>query len=52
MTRHLSMLKTYIRLFVSTQRYDTLIEILDVVRMREIDIEIQTRELWHAPVQS
>ena len=41
MTRYLSMLKTDIRQFVSTQRCDTFLELLEAARRREVEIELQ-----------
>lgn len=52
MKRCLSMLKTGIRQFLSTQRYDTLTELLDVTRRQEIEMDIHMREQQHAPIQS
>ena len=40
MTRYLSMLKTDIRQFVSTQRCDTLLELQEAARRRELEIEL------------
>ena len=43
MTRYLSMLKTEIRHFVSTQHYSLLIEMQEVARRCEIEIDLYTR---------
>ena len=43
-TCYLRMLKKDISQFVSTQRYDTLLEMQEAARRREIEIELQTRE--------
>ena len=40
MTRYLSMLKTDIYQFVSTQRCDTLLELQEAARRRELEIEL------------
>ena len=52
MTRYLSMLKTDIRQFVSTQRCDTLLELQQAARQRALEIELRLREQKQAPVQS
>ena len=39
MTRYLTMLKTEIRQFLSTQRYSSLLEIQEAARRREIEID-------------
>ena len=40
MTRYLSMLKTDFRQFVSTQRCDTLLDLQEVARRHELEIEL------------
>ena len=50
MTRYLSMIKTYIYQFVSTQRYATLMELQEALRMEEIEMELQAREWRQDPV--
>ena len=40
MTRYLSMLKTDIRQFVATQRCDTLLDLQEAARRRELEIEL------------
>ena len=52
MTRYLSMIKTDIREFVSTQRCDTLLELQKAVRWRELEIQLQMREQRQTSVQS
>ena len=52
MTRYLSMLKRDIRQFVSMQRCETLLELQEAARRRELEIELQLRELRQALVQS
>ena len=52
MTCYLSMLKTDIRQFVATERCDTLLELEEVTRRRELEIELQLREQTQASVQS
>ena len=52
MSRYLSMLKRDIRQFVSAQRCETLLELQEAARRRELEIELQMRELRQAPVQS
>ena len=52
MSRYLSMLKRDTRQFVSTQRCETLLELQEAARWRELEIELQLRELRQAPVQS
>ncbi|CAH1445284.1 unnamed protein product [Lactuca virosa] len=52
MTRYLSMLKTDIRQFVSTQRCDTLLELQETARRRELEIEQKLREQRQAPAHS
>ena len=44
MTRYLSMLKTDIRQFVSSQQCDTLLELQEEARRRELEIELQLRD--------
>ena len=44
MTRYLSMLKTDIRQFVSTQRCDILLELQEAAGRRELQIEFQLKE--------
>ena len=44
MTRYLRMLKMEIRHFVATQRCDTLLELQEAARQRELEIELQLRE--------
>ena len=44
MTCYLSMLKTDTRQFVSTQWCDTLLELQEAARRRELKIELQLRE--------
>ena len=46
------MLKRDIRQFVSAQRCETLLELQEAARRRELEIELQLRELRQAPVQS
>ena len=43
-TCYLSMLKTGISKFVSTQRYTSLLELQEVVRRHDIEMELETRE--------
>ena len=52
MTCYLSMLKTDIRQFVSTQRCDTLMDLQEAARRRELEIELQLKEQRQAPTQS
>ena len=52
MTRYLSMLKTDIHQFVATHRCDTLLELHEAARKREIEIELHLREQRQAPTQS
>ena len=52
MTRYSSMLETDILQFVSTQRYGTLVELQEAARWWEFELELQTKELWQAPMQS
>ena len=52
MARYLSMLKTEIRQFVSTQRYGSLLEMQEAAKRREIEIELQIREVRADPAQS
>ena len=49
MTRYLSLLKINIRQFVATQRCDTLLELQEVARRRELEIELQLREQRQTP---
>ncbi|XP_052626750.1 uncharacterized protein LOC111890364 [Lactuca sativa] len=51
MTRYLSMLKTEIRQFVSTQHYGLLLEMQEASRQCEIEIDLQTKELRLALTQ-
>ena len=51
MSRYLSMLKRDIRQFVSTQRCETLLELQEAARRRELEIELHLREQRQAPVQ-
>ena len=44
MTWYLSMLKTEIRQFVSTQRYGSLLNMQEATRQREIEIDLQMKE--------
>ena len=44
MTCYVSMLKTNIRQFIPTQRYDTLLELQEAARRRELKIELHLRE--------
>ena len=44
MSRYLSMLKRDIRKFVSTQRFETFLELQEAARRRELEIELQLRE--------
>ena len=44
MTHYLSILKNDIRQFVSTQRCETLLELQEDARRRELEIEMQLRE--------
>ena len=46
------MLKRDIRQFVSTQRCETLLELQEAARWRELEIDLQLREQRQAPVQS
>ena len=50
MSRYLSMLKRDIRQFVSAWRCETLLELQEAARRRELEIELQLRELRQAPV--
>ena len=52
MTRYLSILKTDIRQFVSTQRCDTLLELQEAANRWELEIKLQLREQRSAPVLS
>ena len=52
MSRYLNMLKRDIRQFVSTQRCETLLELQEATRRRELETELQLRELRQALVQS
>ena len=52
MSRYLSILKRDIRQFVSTQRCETLLELQEAARRRELEIELQLREQRQASVQS
>ena len=51
MTHYLSMLKTDIRQFVSTQRCDTLLELQEAARRCELEIELQLQEQRQTPKQ-
>ena len=44
MTRYLSMLKTDVRQFVATQRCDTLLDLQEATRRRELELELQLKE--------
>ena len=44
MTHYLGMLKTDFRQFVATQRCDTLLDLQEAARRRELEIELQLRE--------
>ena len=44
MTQYLSILKTDIRQFVSTQCYGKLVELQEAARRQEIEMELQHRE--------
>ena len=50
MTRYLSMLKTDIWQFVSTQCYGSLLDFHEDTRRREIDMELHTKEQRQDPV--
>ena len=52
MTHYLSMLKTSIRQFVATQRCDTLLDLQEAAKRRELEIELQLREQRQALAQS
>ena len=52
MTWYLSMLKTDIRQFVSTQRYGTIVELQEAVSRRKIKMELQVRKRRQALVQT
>ena len=52
MYRYLSMLKRDIRQFVSTQRCETLLELQEAARRRDLEIELQLREQRKASSQS
>ena len=51
MTRYLSMLKIDIRQFVSTQQYDSLLDLQEAARLREL-IDLQLKEKRPAPTES
>lgn len=48
----MSMIKTNIHQFVSTQQYGSLIELQEAVKRWEIVMELQSRELRQGPMQS
>ena len=52
MTHYLSMLKSDIRQFDSTQHCDTLLELQEVTMRHELEIELQLREQRKAPTHS
>ena len=52
MSRYLSMLKGDIRQFVSAQRCETLLVLQEAAMRRELEVELQLRELRQAPMQS
>lgn len=52
MYRYLSMIKTKIHEFLSTQQYSSLFELHSFARRREIENETQEREKRHTPVQT
>ena len=52
MTCYLGMLKTDILQFVATQRCDTLLELQEAARRRELEIELQLLEQRKAPLPS
>ena len=50
-TWYLIMIKKDIRQLMSIWRYSNLANLQDATRKREIEIEIQMREQWQAPIQ-